>query len=413
MLRHVRDQPVVEGHAGPKRTILLGPNYPPETNAAAKRMAATAEHLACRGWEVTVVTLLPHYPQNAVYEGYEDGFERQYEGGVEVVRVRPWIVRRDHLVLRLLSELVFCFQALWHVVTSPRADVVMASIPYMFLGPFGWVGARIRRSRFIWEIRDLTWEYARATGKRSYGLDRAIERVMRLVAQRSDAIITATSGQLPYFSQRPAIAEVVPNGLTDDILRELTHLPAAAEGVDGTLTVTYAGLLGYPQALRTVVDAAALVPSLEVVFVGDGPERDALEERARTRLLHNVRFAGYVPFDTLLEHYARSDIFVAHLRDRPEFHVAQPSKIWEYMATGRAVVFAGRGEAAAILRDHDIGLVVPPEDPEALAAALRDLAREPDRRRALGARGREFVLAHRRRSVLLTRLSDVFDALTR
>lgn len=387
--------------------VLLAPNYRPESNAAAHRLTALAEGLADSGWEVTMLTALPHYPQYRLYDGYDvPGPMITVERNVRVVRLRPWIVPKASLPLRLLSELWFGLKALAHLVRS-KPDVVLASVPYMFLGPLGQLGARLTGARFAWDVRDLTWLYPRAVGKRTFGLDTALDRIMLYTARRSDALTTATEGLLDYFVRRPASSAVVPNGVSDEWLERLTALGPPA----GSPRVLYAGLLGYNHALATLIDAASLLPDVHFALAGDGPERPMLEERARELGLKNVTFLGYLNEERLLEAYSAATLLVSHVRRHPLYHWTQPAKLWEYMAAGRPVVHAGEGEAVRILRENDVGVTVPPEDPAALAGAIRNLIGDPDGSRELGERARAFVASQRRRSRLVEKHVGILEGL--
>src|SRR5690554_3033503 len=149
------------------RITLLTPHFQPETNAAARRLTALAEGFVEAGWDVTVVTLLPHYPQNELFSGYDvPSPDVRSEDGVRVIRLRPWMVAKDSLVLRLLSESLFCLSALPHVLRS-KPDVILATTPYMFLGPLALLVSALAKAKFVWDVRDLTWLYPRAAGKRT------------------------------------------------------------------------------------------------------------------------------------------------------------------------------------------------------------------------------------------------------
>ena len=390
-----------------KRLVLLTPHYLPEEGAAAQRATAMAEYLAAHGWQVSVVTLQPHYPQNRIYDGYDTRSpDRREERSVTVTRLRPWIVPKSSLALRLLSETLFCLQALPHALRTP-ADVVLASSPYMFLGPAGLLVGRCKGAKFIWDVRDLTWLYPRAAGKKTFGLDKMLERQMLAVARHADGLTTATEGLLSYFVARPECAIVLPNGVSDKRFDVLSGLPPPDPACPRVL---YAGLFGYNHGLSTLIEAANRLPDIPFTLAGDGPEGDALRRQAAALGLENVTFTGYLSGARLLEEYRRATLLVSHVRKNPLFEWTQPAKLWEYMATGRPVIHAGEGEVVWIIQEHDIALTVPPEDPDALAASIRTLLCDPARSATLGARGQAFVAAHRKRGSILERLSTLLDA---
>ncbi len=384
-----------------KSITLVSPIYFPETNAGAKRSTAIAEFLATKGWKVTVVTVLPHHPQNKIYEGYdvETPFVETING-VKVYRLRPWLVPKENFVLRLLSETLFSWQAFLYLLKH-SSDVILATCPYIFVGPFSLLASKIKGSSFVWDVRDLIWQYVKASGKKSFGLDNLIDQLMRFTARSAHGLTTATQGILKHFSKRPQCVMLLPNGVTSELLQGFESISLTPFFQSERVQVVYAGLLGYPQGLSTLVDAAKILDDVDFTFVGDGPERGLLEERAKKTSLSNVHFTGYLSQAQLFEYYKKADILVAHLRQNTAFEVAQPSKIWEYMSTGRPVIHAAEDEAAQIINDQKIGLAVSPEHPQALADAITYLVNHPQEAREMGLRGRQFVETHRNREKLL------------
>ena len=391
-----------------KSIIILSPYYHPESSAGAKRITAIAQHLAGRNWNVTVVTHHPHYPRNAIYSGFAD-LPSPYvsnQDGVEVVRIRPWLVPRANLALRLLSEALFSGQATLQVFRR-KADIVLASSPYMFLGLAGILAARIKNARFVWDVRDLTWLYPRAAGKRTFGMDRLLESVMQCVAHRADALSTATEGLSRYFPRKPRRCIVLPNGVSEELLRGLAALnPPASEAPPHVL---YAGLFGYNHGLTTLLEAAKRLPGVRFTLAGDGPERETLESLAESYQLANVVFVGHLSDHELLHEYSEATLLVSLVRRDPIFKWTQPAKLWEYMATGRPTLHAGEGEVAKIVEEHGIGVIVPPEDPKALAEAILSILENPEEARRMGMKGRTFVETHRNRRFLMASLDKLLD----
>lgn len=390
-----------------KQIALLTPNFPPETNAGAQRIGAFAIALRDAGWQVAVLTLAPHHPQNHVYDGYNaPGPMRTVEEGLTVIRLRPFLVPKDRLALRLLSETLFATKAVAQLLKL-KPDAVLASSPYMFLGPAGQLAAALMRIPFVWDVRDLTWQYPGAAGKRTYRLDHLLASWMRLTASRATALVTTTNGQLDYFSRRPILSTVVPNGVSDAWLEQL--LAIGPRDSDTPATVVYAGLIGYMHGLDTLVRTAQLMPDVRFLIVGDGPEAPRLKELSTSLGLSNVQFWGYVPHDRLLEAYQQASVLVSHVRASPVFRLIQSAKVWEYLATGRPVVHASEGESVTFLEQGGLAATAAPERPEALATTIRSLLTDPEGAVAMGARARAFTSFERRRSVLNQRLVRILD----
>jgi glycosyltransferase involved in cell wall biosynthesis len=97
-------------------------------------------------------------------------------------------------------------------------------------------------------------------------------------------------------------------------------------------------------------------------------------------------------------------VAVMLLRDVPLFHDALPTKLLEYMAAGRPVVAAAAGQVAELVSSAEAGIVCPPEDAVAVAAAVRRLAANDAEGRRMGANGRRYVEDHLSRDVMVDQL---------
>jgi glycosyltransferase involved in cell wall biosynthesis len=171
--------------------------------------------------------------------------------------------------------------------------------------------------------------------------------------------------------------------------------PPAANGAQ-PLRLLFAGTVGLAHGLRTLVDASWLAGGdvVRTTIAGDGADAPHVAQAIRERGAANVAMIGTVPARDIPALYAASDIGAVLLRDLPLFEGALPTKLLEVMAAGRPVLLAARGESAALVASAGAGIVVAPEDPQALAAALRRLHAEPELVRRLGAAGRRYADAH-------------------
>jgi glycosyltransferase involved in cell wall biosynthesis len=140
---------------------------------------------------------------------------------------------------------------------------------------------------------------------------------------------------------------------------------------------------------------------VRIALVGEGAKRPSLAAQIDRLGVTNVSMHPGVPRDEVPELLAAADICLVPLRDVPLFSTFIPSKIFEYFATGKAVIGALRGEAAAILREGG-ALVVEPGDTAALSDAIAELAGDANRRAVMGAEARQYVTTHFDRRQLAT-----------
>jgi glycosyltransferase involved in cell wall biosynthesis len=140
------------------------------------------------------------------------------------------------------------------------------------------------------------------------------------------------------------------------------------------------------EALRTLLDDGV---AARLTLVGDGPRRADLERRAAELGLGDaVHFAGAVGQDEIRRHYVEADVFAL-----PSFAEGVPVVLMEAMATGLPVVTTRIAGIPELVEDGVSGCVLPPGRVDLLAAALAELAADPERRRRMGAAGRAAVEA--------------------
>jgi glycosyltransferase involved in cell wall biosynthesis len=226
-------------------------------------------------------------------------------------------------------------------------------------------------------------------------------------ARASDVVVCATEGLASVVSDRlpSQRVELIQNGVDSALLERFDRSPPSA---NERTRLLYAGLVGHAQALEVLLDVAQLAPQLEIIVAGDGPHRAGLVSEARKRGLTNLTFTGYVGLDRLVELYHSSDILFAQLRNS-DLHsrTAAPSKLLEYMAAGRPIVYAGAGLAADLVRRSGGGRVVSAGDAAAIAGAVESM-KEGDRL-LLGRCARRFVEGLPTRVDEMRRLASVVE----
>jgi colanic acid biosynthesis glycosyl transferase WcaI len=375
------------------RVTIVSQFFPPETFSGANRIASLANALA-ESFCVDVVTLFPSYPAPSMYD----------QAAIEAVDASlPYPIRRTFalrrhphsLARRAVNEQLMAARLAIRAFRGARSAAYVTSSPSMFLGPPVWFAARLKSALFVWDIRDITWQLAGEGFVRFRPLRAAVglfERLMWTTARRSDLVVVNNPGARKLLLDRgvpPESILLVPNGVSQ---ARRAALPSASETKKARPAVAYVGLLGYPQGLGVLVDAARSLPGIDFVLAGDGPERDLLEGRVHDAGLDNVTFTGLLTPEQVGDVYRRSDILFAQLRDIPTLNQATvPSKIFEYMAVGKPFVYGGKGVAVELLNEIGCAETIPPDDPDALIRILRSLLDSPARMKALGASGRAYV----------------------
>lgn len=377
------------------RVLLLTQYFPPEIGAAQTRLFELGQELSSLGWEVEVLTALPNYPTGRIFEGYDPGNPvKEVLGRLSVVRI-PLRPAQSGFVNRLMCYFSFVRSAVhWGPKLCVKPDVLFVESPPLFQGHAGISLSRKWGVPMVFNVSDLWPESAKYMGVVKNRLLIAGAEAIELSYYRRAACVTGTSNEIVESVRRrcPSIdAEVITNGVdverfgpqfADDEARVLL-------GLQDRITFTYAGVMGMAQGLGVVLDVATAVRDLsrvQFVLVGDGADRESLQRRIEVENLHNVRLLRAQPKERIPALLAASQV---------AFHVlkfaipgAVPSKIYEAMASGLPILFAGGGEGARRVLDARAGLVVPYEDVQGLEQTIRRLASNPELRQELGQAGR-------------------------
>lgn len=378
---------------------------------------------AADGHDVEILTGMPNHPTGIVHDGYQGvGRRTEQHDGYRVVRCWLYATPNEGIVKKTLSHLSFMVSGVvlgWRRLQ--RADVVVVSSPTFFSILTAWIYAKRFRAPLVVEVRDL-WpgifvELGVLTNRRLIWLLERLELTAYRAATRVVVVTKGFKDDLVARGVPTAKVDVITNGVDVQRFQPRQSDPevrAALGAGDGDVLVLYIGAHGISHALSSVLDAAKLVRyqpgggRIRFALVGEGAEKAELVRRAAELGLDNVTFHDGVPRDDVPDILAAADIALVPLRDIPLFETFIPSKIFEFMAAGVPIVGSVAGESAEIL-ERAGATVVPPQQPDRLAAALVELSADPDRRQHQRKLGREFVSAEYNREALARRYLEVLE----
>jgi glycosyltransferase involved in cell wall biosynthesis len=360
---------------------------------------AYARHLVARGHRVTVLAGTRSY-----LTGEEVTLHRRQvvEPGLEIIPCRQWGRVHRSFAWRTLGFLSFMASSLVAGLRVPGVDVVWTTSPPLPQVCAAWALSVLKGRPWVFEIRDVWPEVAVQMGVLRNPLLVGIARIAeRFLYRRADRLVVNSPGFLPHLAQHRVSEdkiEVVPNGV------ELEDFDPQASGagmraahcLEGRFVAMYAGAHGMANDLMTVLRAADRLrdlPEVVIVLVGDGREKARLMAAAESMALENVRFLPAVPRREIPGMLAAADCGLAVLRPIPLFATVYPNKVFDYMAAGKPVVLGIGGVIRDLIEDAGAGIALVPGDADGLAQAIRSLAGDRPRGRAMGARGRACVEA--------------------
>lgn len=372
--------------------------------------------LVAKGHTVTIVaSSFSHYRFAETRLAPGQAWKSEIHDGVRFVWVRTSSYTKSDW-RRAVNMLSYAWRAFRRGLTLPgRPDVVIGTCPHPFAPLAAYVLARLRRARFVYDVRDLWPQTPVEMGALRDGsvVTQALRALERFLFARARLIVTVLPYAGDYVASRGIAREKVvwiPNGVNLTYYQDLAPYRG---GAAGNFTVMYVGGHARYQGLDVLLDAARVLQdngeeTMRFVFVGDGPERPRLMARAVELGLRNTEFRGLVPKQQLFRVMEEADAFILKFKDLPLLRYgASPIKLFDYFAAGRPVVYACASRNNAV-EESMAGLTAPPEDPAAIAKAVQALSAMPaEERSALGRNGLEYVKKHHDTRALAEKLEAV------
>lgn len=396
--------------------LILGMNYAPETTGIGPYTSGLAEYLVSQGHRVTVATTFPHYPQWRQDAGYAHGrrfLHWEQRNGVAVHRGWVFIPRRRSTGQRVIYDSSLALSTLFGALPVPSVELILCISPPLQAALTAALLRPLHRAPVILLLKDLVPDAATAVGMLQPGLALQLARRLERYAYRlADGIIVigeAFRANLLAKGVPPARVTCIPDWADTERIRPMLRDNAfrQQQGVPAEhVLILHAGNMGAKQGLRCVIDTATLLrdlPDVHFLLVGDGNERLELETLVHSRRLTNVRFLPLQPDDAVAEMLAATDLLL--LSQRPTLTDAVvPSKLLTYLAAGRPVLAAAEAgsTAARLVQASGGGIVIPPDNPAALARVIEQWRRDASAGAEMGQRGRRYVTEQYGRCRILT-----------
>lgn len=317
----------------------------------------------------------------------------------------------------LLYSVLTCYQ-----VFRRKADVIYASSPPLTAAIPALCAKWLKSVPYIFEVRDLWPDFPIQMGVIRNPLLIRLFYAWEWVCYRcAKKIVVLAPGAQAAISARAGISEanitMLPNGSDTQNLRPLKRSTRKFLPFDNDKIVFgYTGTLGRANGLNSVLNAAALlrdrgVANIAFVLIGDGSEKASLESRVRRESLSNVSFTPLFNKSVYNQVLAEIDVGMQILENIPAFYYCtSPNKFFDYLAAGKPVFVNYPGWIADLVSHHQCGVSVPPDDPQAFADAVVQMASNGDLLVKMGERARHLAETQFNQNTILQRLAQFIEA---
>ncbi|UPK68790.1 WcaI family glycosyltransferase [Chitinophaga filiformis] len=370
-----------------KRLLLIGGNFAPELTGIGKYNGEMIKWLADNGYDCTVITSFPHYPQWKIQAPYQKSrywFRKEItdNNNVTVYRCPQYIPARPSGKKRLLMDFSFALSVtvkLLQQLFTRRIDIVVVVAPPFHLGLLAILYKKTRGARFLYHIQDLQIEAARDLNMLSSPfLIRSLLRLERYILRHADIVSSISDGMMKKVQEKTGQqVTFLPNWVDVAFFHPLENRDqikkaygfAAADKI-----ILYAGAIGEKQGLEAILQVAGMMKSdvhVKFLICGAGPYREQLRQQVAKLELHNIHFRDPEPFDRFNQLLNMADVHLV-IQKAGAGDLVMPSKLTTILAVGGLAVVTANEHTSlhSIVKENNIGIVTDAENPEALKEGI-------------------------------------------
>jgi len=390
------------------KILVTSISYFPEQTGFAPHTSALCEYLVNRGHKVIVMTGFPNAPYWSRWLEYRGKFiQKEYINNVEVFRITHYIPRQARRLLqRLFMEGSFCllagliafikWRSHWDVIVYVGAQPSIAMLARLI--------AWFYKVPYVVKITDLAAQAAADVGIiHASWLRRLLENFEYSAYSHARGVIVLCSGFKEALVANHYPAELI-RIIHDSVNLEQIR-PVSSGHIfrhDNRLSIEdfvilYSGSMGLKQGLINVIEAARILknecPEIKWVIVGDGELKPMLQKLILDyNLYEQVRLLPLQPESEMAIMFSSADVLLLNQLSKVKDTVI-PSKLLTYMAAGKAILAAVNpySQAAGLIHESKCGIIVPPEDPIALANAAKEMKINSKSLKELGQYSRQYA----------------------
>jgi colanic acid biosynthesis glycosyl transferase WcaI len=385
----------------PKIIWIITPYYPPDGGPSAPTFLGIAEELAAHGYQVEIITAFPHYKSSVGHTYKGKWFVSERQGNISIHRGFVYAGNISSIGKRMLNYLSMDLSASISAFRHTKPNLILTHTPILMIGLPALLMKKFRRVPFLYYVYDLFPDVVVHAGAVKQGwLSRLLAMQERWAYRSSTRIVTMQESQKEVLVKRgvpDGKISTIPIYVDIDFIFPIGKETTVRKNMklEDKIIVSYIGVFGFAQSLETILLAAQILQSrsnMHFLIVGDGSKKDALLQMKAVRKLDNVTFLEYQPREKMPELFATSDISLIPLKRGVSLYTT-PSKTLSIMASGRPLIATVEEESdlGKVIQQTGAGLVVPPENANALAEAIVQLADSPEKREKMGKAGRSYV----------------------
>jgi colanic acid biosynthesis glycosyl transferase WcaI len=378
-----------------RRILFIGGNFSPELIGIGKYNGEMIDFLAKHGYDCTVLTSYPYYPQWAVQQPYlknkfwykKEIMQPQADNALPatIYRCPQYVPKRPTGIRRILLDMSFFLSAGFKVIqllAHKKYDVVITVAPCFQIGLLGMFYKKIRGGKFLYHIQDLQIDAARDLGMiKSRRVIKYLLSIEKRILRNADTVSSISVAMMNKIKQKYNRDVVFfPNWVNTSLFYPVHEKKRLKEEFNFSAVdtiVLYSGAIGEKQSLENILFAAKQlkhINTLKFVICGTGPYKEKLVQLKDEWGLGNVFFFPLQPSEKLNHFLNMADIHLV-LQKAMVGDLVMPSKLTTILSVGGLAIITAIEESNLyqLIAKHEMGVLVEPENSMALIAAIEEI----------------------------------------
>ncbi|SHF10425.1 Glycosyltransferase involved in cell wall bisynthesis [Marinitoga hydrogenitolerans DSM 16785] len=403
------------------KILIIHAYFLDENDFGGSRMNELVKVLKNRGHDITVISSGINYSTGKSYSYVKKMFNnRKIYDSVDLIRVKISDSYNKSFLGRLKAYTEFTYKTTGKILSFKKQDVVITTSPPLFVGTPGLYAKRFKKSKWIFEVRDLWPEFAETTGviknkkilKYSYNYERKMY-------YKSDGVVVLTPAfKRDIISRYPKLEnkiKVFTNAADFDSVyfdKEARERIRKKYNLKNKKVFIYTGAHGLANGLWQIIEVAKRIQDKKVVFmlVGDGMKKQELIDEAKRYDLKNILFIPPVSKKDIKDYISAADYGISVLIPNKSFEKIYPNKVFDYMSCERPILNIIKGQTAELIKKSKCGVTAEPGDIEDIINKIYDLL-EKDEKENLGENGYNYVKKNFDRKIIMNNYVDYIESI--
>jgi len=379
---------------GIKKVLLIGHNFLPEPTGIGKYNGEMITWLAANGYDCTVVTTFPYYPQWKVQAPYQNKWwwykkeiiEQPGKIPVTVYRCPSYTPADPTGKKRMIQDMSFWSSKIWQILKlvalKRRFDLIITVAPPFHLAYLGLMLRNLTGGKLVYHIQDLQIEAAQDLNILSnQTMFNRLYKMEKKILDSADYVSSISEGMIKKIEEKvdkkvlffPNWADTSYFSPLDDRRLLKTNWGFSADDI----VYLYSGAIGEKQGLENIIFAAEQVQRdnhIKFVICGSGPYKEKLMELAQAKSLTNISFLPVQEKDVFNKFLNMADFHLV-LQKSNAGDLVMPSKLTTILAVGGVSIVTAAQDTSLynVIEKYNVGYIIPPEDHTSLANKIMEV----------------------------------------